>query len=114
MGGNQVRIKTGGRAENRIRRCIGYVVTGISISLCPALLILGAYVGSMVPPGPDYYTRKFYVMFCTYDPGFGTWLGILGCTPGFVLICMGIVALFRPGEAAKPSSPHAEDVRYSG
>jgi hypothetical protein len=96
---------------NRVRRCIGCVVTGIAVSLCPALLLVWVYGWSMVPPGPGYYTRKLQFMFSMPDPGCGTWLGILGLLPGFVLICMGVVALFRPGEANKPSNPRAEIMR---
>jgi hypothetical protein len=54
---------------NRVRRCIGCVVTGISISLCPALLLLWIYGWSLVGPGPDYYARKLHFMFSLPDPG---------------------------------------------
>jgi hypothetical protein len=58
----------------------------------------------MVPPGPDYHLRKLQKMVSLPDIGVGTWIGIIGLTPGFVLICMGIAALFSREEAT-PTFP---------
>jgi hypothetical protein len=65
------------------------------MSLCSALSLLWLYAWSMVPPGPDYYTRKLHFMFKLPDPGYATWLGIFGVSLGFILICMGVFARLR-------------------
>jgi hypothetical protein len=79
----------------RVKRCIVFMVTGLALSLCPALILLWIYAWSMVPPGPDYYANKARFMFRMPDPGCVTWLGVFGLLPGFIVICMGIVTLFR-------------------
>ena len=53
------------------------LVTGSGVSLCSMITLLWVYSWIIVPPGPDYYTRKLHFMFKIPDPGYTTWLGIL-------------------------------------
>jgi hypothetical protein len=100
------------RMMNRIKRSIAYLITGIAISLLPALLLLWSYAWSLVPPGPGYYARKLRFMLSMPDPGCGTWLGILGLIPGLVLIGMGIAVLFRPEKVNTLRDPPQETSGY--